>query len=344
MVSFLDKHKLNIIGAEHKDSSSSNSPSSPAPKPAMSLERINGYTAEETATLVTRAGVEREALPFSRLVLKSFLGGAFISLGAHCDLLVAAGCPGIRENNPGLATMIAGFTFPLGFVLIILTNAELFTSSLFFMTFTVLQRKTTILGTLRVWVVGYIFNFAGCLFVAGFMCWWSNTLSTDAEKTYAAVQAEGRVNVQWSVNFLRGVGCNWFVGLAAYLAMSCNDHVSKIYSIWIPVWSFVILGYQHCIANYYSIPIGMFYGTNFGVGKFIYQSCIPVTLGNIVGGAIFTGLVFWFLYGRNSPMGLDQGQKLSKERDASTGEPDGSSSRCNTIRGRRISEGGTDMV
>ncbi|KAL1970150.1 hypothetical protein VTN77DRAFT_6555 [Rasamsonia byssochlamydoides] len=288
----------------------------------MTLERINGYTAEETAILVSRAGVQREALPFSTLVLKSFLGGTFISLGAHCDLLVAAGCPGIRESNPSLATMIAGFTFPLGFVLIILCNAELFTSSLFLMTFTTLQRKTTILGMIRVLVTGYVFNFAGCLFIAGFFCWWADTLSTDPMKSYAALQAEERVNVQWSVNFLRGIGCNWFVGLAAFLAMSSNDHISKIYSIWIPVWSFVILGYQHCIANYYLIPIGMFYGTNFGVGKFIYQSIIPVTLGNIIGGVMLSGCVFWFLYGRNEPMGLDQGKELTKERDAPTGEPD----------------------
>lgn len=278
----------------------------------MPLDRINGYTAEETAILVTKAGVDREKLPFDKLVLKSFLGGCFISLGAHCDLLVAAGCPGLRESNPSLATMIAGFTFPLGFVLIILTNSELFTSTLFFMTFTTLQRKTTILGTLRVLVTGYVFNFAGCLFIAGFLCWWSNTLSTDPMRSYAALQAEQRVNEQWSVNFLRGIGCNWFVGLAAFLAMSSNDHVSKIYSIWIPVWSFVILGYQHCIANYYLVPIGMFYGTNFGVGKFIYQSVIPVTIGNIIGGCILSGFAFWFLYGRTSS-GQDEEKELKKD-------------------------------
>lgn len=286
----------------------------------MSLERINGYTAEETATLITRAGVEREALPFWRLVLKSFLGGCFICFGGHLDLLVLSGSPGLRESNPSLATMISSFTFPLGFVLVILTNTELFTSSLFFMTFTTCQRKTTLLGTLKVLVIGYIVNMAAGLFVAGFFCWWADTLETDVQKSYAVKQAEGRVNVQWSVNLLRGIGCNWFVSLAAFLAASCNDHVSKIYSIWIPIWAFVMMSYQHCIANFYMVPIGMFYGTNFGVGKFIYQSVIPVTIGNVIGGVIPAGLSFWFLYGKNSPIGLDSGKELGKERGAEVEE------------------------
>ncbi|KAL1998527.1 hypothetical protein VTN02DRAFT_6013 [Thermoascus thermophilus] len=288
----------------------------------MALERFNGYTAQETATLVTRAGCEREKLPLSLLILKAFWGGCFISFGAHVFLLIVGGSPGLRESNETLATMAGAFLFPLGFVLIIMTNSELFTSSLFLMSFTCLQRKTSILGALRVWVTGYVCNFAGALFIAGFFCWWADSLLDDTIKSYASLQAERRVNVQWSVNFLRGIGCNWFVGLASFLAMTSGDHVSKIYCIWIPVWSFAILGYQHCIANFYLVPIGMFYGTNFGVGKYIYQSVIPVTLGNIIGGIFLAGLPFWFLYGRTTPEGLDQGKEVA-QKNGSGGEPNG---------------------
>lgn len=314
--------KIDVASQRSVPTTQSSQTGSPAP---MALERVNGYTPLETATLITRAGCERETLPLSRLILKAFYGGCFICLGAHVFLLVVGGSPGLRESNEMLAVMVGGFTFPLGFVLIILTNSELFTSSLFFMTFTCLQRKTSILGALKVWVIGYIFNFAGALFIAGFLCWWANSLQDDTIKSYASVQAEKRVNVQWSVNFLRGVGCNWFVGLASFLAMTSGDHVSKIYCIWIPVWSFVILGYQHCIANFYLVPIGMFYGTNFGVGKYIYQSIIPVTIGNIVGGIFLAGVPFWFLYGRNSPMGLDHGKELAQKKGPG-GEPNGDAS------------------
>lgn len=184
------------------------------------------------------------------------------------------------------------------------------------MMFTTLQRKTSVYDLARNWIVSYIFNIAGSLFFAGFLAYWSNTLNTDAMTSYAATQAEGRVTLAsyWSVNFLRGVGCNWLVGLAFFLATASKEYVSKIYSIWIPIWAFVVLGYQHSIANYFLIPIGMFYGANFSTGEFIYKNEIPVTIGNIVGGAIFTGVIFWFLYGRNDAVDNETGQPQNAEK------------------------------
>ncbi|CAF3473260.1 unnamed protein product [Fusarium graminearum] len=73
--------------------------------------------------------------------------------------------------------------------------------------------------------------------------------------------------------------------------MSSKESFSNIVGIWIPIWAFVALGYQQSVANFFLVPIGMFYGTNFGVGKLIYMSIIPVMLGNIVGGAVMTGVV-----------------------------------------------------
>lgn len=183
------------------------------------------------------------------------------------------------------------------------------------MPFTTLQRRTTVWDLVKNWVVSYVGNVAGCLFVAGVLAWWSDTLSTDAEKTYAVVQAEARVNVQWSVNFCRAIGCNFLVALAFFLSLGSVEFVSKIYCIWIPIWAFVVLGYQHSIANYFMIPIGMFYGTNFSVGKFIYQSIIPVTLGNIVGGTLIGSVVFWYLYGREDGIDVTTGQPVNVEKD-----------------------------
>ena len=86
------------------------------------------------------------------------------------------------------------------------------------------------------WVVTYIGNLLGCLFVAGFLAWWSDTFSLDQEKSYVVSQANDRVNVGWSVNLLRGVGCNLFVALAMFLSLGSVEFVSKIYAIWIPIW------------------------------------------------------------------------------------------------------------
>lgn len=275
------------------------------------MDSVNTYPPTELARLVSQAGVAKSRLSYPEIAIKTFMGGIFISFGALTDLVIASGCPGLRESNPALATMIAGFTFPLGLVLIILTNMELVTSNMFVMPFTWFQRKITLFDVMKNWVLGYIGNLAGALFVAGFLAWWTETLSTDAETAYAVIQAEGRVNVQWSANFLRGIGCNWFVALALFLSLGSVEFVSKIYCIWIPIWAFVILGYQHSIANFFQVPLGMFYGTNFGVGKFIYQSTIPVTLGNIVGGMVFGAMVFWYLYGRH-----DESHEKEKSLDS----------------------------
>ncbi|KAK5092102.1 hypothetical protein LTR70_005067 [Exophiala xenobiotica] len=278
------------------------------------MDKANGHPPQELARLVSRAGLAKARLGYPEYVIKSFLGGVFISLGALADLVVAAGAPGLRESNPGVATMLAAFIFPMGFVLVILCNVELATSNMFVMIITTLQRKTSIWDLTKNWVISYTFNLAGCLFFAGFLAWWSDTLDSDTATAYAVTQAEGRVNVQWSVNLLRGVGCNWLVALAFFLSIGSKDYISKIYSIWIPIWVFVLLGYQHSIANFFLVPIGMFYGTNFGTGKFIYQSVIPVTLGNIIGGSLFGGAAFWYLYGRNEGIDSSTGQPLNAQQ------------------------------
>ncbi|GKT46782.1 putative fructose-bisphosphate aldolase [Colletotrichum spaethianum] len=285
-------------------------------QPHVSLEKVDAHSAPETCYLFTQSGIAKAKLPWADLILKSFFGGIFISLGSGFDLSIAGGSPGLRASNPAIATMLAGFTFPIGFVLIVLTNVELVTSNMAVMMYSTLQRKTTWYDLARNWITSYIFNMAGCLFFAGLLTWWTDSLATDVQSSYAVTQAEGRVNTNWAYNFTRGIGCNWLVGLAVFLAMSGKDNLSKIVGIWLPVWAFVALGYQHSIANFYMVPIGMFYGTNFGVGKFIYQSVIPVTLGNIIGGAGMTGAVLWFLYGRNDTLAAKTGQTQSGEKKA----------------------------
>lgn len=288
------------------------------------MATVNGFSAQEITRLTTHAGIAKSHLSYGELIIKSFLGGVFISLGGLIDLVVLSGSPGLRASNPGLATLISGFTFPVGFVLVTLTNSELCTSNMFVMPFTTIQRRTTIWNMSKNLVLSYIVNIAGALFVAGFLGWWSDVLETDTATSYAATQAENRVNVQWSVNFLRGVGCNFFVAMAFFLSIGAVEFVSKVYCIWVPVWAFVIAGYQHSIANYFMVPIGMFYGVNFGVGKFIYQSIIPVTLGNLVGGIFLGSLPFWYLYGRGEVENVQTGQEVEEGEKAkgSGGETD----------------------
>ncbi|ORX99026.1 Formate/nitrite transporter-domain-containing protein [Clohesyomyces aquaticus] len=165
------------------------------------------------------------------LILKSFLAGIFIPLGAGFDLLLVGGPPGLRDSNPSLATLIGAFVFPIGFIVIILTNMELCNSNMLI---------------------------------------------------------ETRVNVNWGFNFTRAVTCNCLVGLALIFATQDRDDTSKLYGIWIVVMAFAAMVYQHSVANFFFVPIGMFYGMNFGC--------------NIVGGAVFGAFALWVVYGKHEPL------------------------------------------
>ena len=275
---------------------------------------VDSHTPQETLHLAEQAGVAKANLSWTDLLVKSFLAGIFISIGGAFDLVLVSGAPGLRASNPALATLLGALAFPTGFVIIMLSNMELCTSNMFTMAYSTLRRRTTFYDLARNWIVSYIFNAAGCLFYAGVLCWWADTMESDAQSSYAVTQAESRVNVNWGYNVTRGIMCNWLVGLAFFFATQGRDNTSKIYGIWIVISAFVALGYQHSIANYFMIPIGMFYGTNFGVGKFIWASIIPVTIGNIIRGAFFGAFAMWVVYGRHE---VSVREEKKREEDSS---------------------------
>ncbi|KAF2852487.1 Formate/nitrite transporter [Plenodomus tracheiphilus IPT5] len=268
--------------------------------PPTMTSNVDCHTPVETLRLAEQAAIAKAHLSWTDLIIKSFLGGVFISLGAAFDLVIVGGSPGLRASNPALATLLGALCFPIGFAIIILFNMELCTSNMFVMAYGALRRRITIWDLTKNWVVSYFGNIAGCLFYAGILCYWCDTLSTPAQQSYAATQADGRVNVNWGYSVSRGIMCNWLVGVAFIFATEGRDFVSKIVGIWIAITTFVAMGFQHSIANYLMVPIGMMYGgTNFGVGKFIWASCIPVTIGNIIGGAFFGAFSMWMVYGRH---------------------------------------------
>jgi hypothetical protein len=114
--------------------------------PQVNLQKADAHSPPEACKLVTQAGMAKAALPWADLIVKSFLGGVFISLGGLFDLIVAGGAPGLRASNPSIATLLAAFVFPLGFVLVILTNTELATSNMFIMVCT-LSRELKVMLT-----------------------------------------------------------------------------------------------------------------------------------------------------------------------------------------------------
>src|SRR6201999_2196670 len=112
-----------------------------------------------------------------------------------------------------------------------------------------------------------------------------------------AYATKKQITPEWHQIFLRGIGCNWLVCLACYLGMQGRDLASKVIGIWWPIFAFVSLGLDHVVANMFFIPIGIWVGTpGLSVGLYIWKGIIPAGLGNIVGGALFCGAYYWWMY------------------------------------------------
>ena len=153
------------------------------------------------------------------------------------------------------------------------------------------------------WFFVYIGNFIGALIVAYFLAHQSGLFSGTPWHEYIGKIASAKCSLSWEQAFLRGVGCNWLVCLAVWMAMSSDSVIGKVWAIWWPIMAFVTLGYEHSVANMFFIPTGIFEGATYaGTGlsvtwaDFITNNLIPVTLGNILGAAVFVSGAYWYVY------------------------------------------------
>lgn len=136
---------------------------------------------------------------------------------------------------------------------------------------------------------------------------------------YTIKVAMGKVNMSFGQAFCSGIMCNIFVCAAVLMAAAAKDIAGKVWAIFFPIMAFVVSGYEHCVANMYYIPAGIFalgnekyaaraaaeYGYTYEQMSvvdwkhFFINSSIPVTLGNIVGGMLFVGVILYLIYGKN---------------------------------------------
>lgn len=254
---------------------------------------------KDTLKEIEASGCVRVTLSTDVRLVQSFMAGAFIAFGSLLAIVIGSGVPAINAVNPGLQKFIFGAVFPVGLILVVVTGAELFTGNVGFIVPGVMKKQISIVTCIRNWTWVYIGNFIGSIFVAYFLVYLTGIL--DAEPWLSATKniAEIKVSQEFIPLFLKGVGCNWLVCLSIWLSVSSDDIMSKIAGIWFPIMAFVALGFEHSVANMFFIPAGIFYGANVTWGQFLINNLLPVTLGNIVGGGVFVGLVYWYLYGRN---------------------------------------------
>ncbi|MCD6580429.1 MAG: formate/nitrite transporter family protein [Desulfuromusa sp.] len=274
----------------------------------------NYLTPEELAPTLVAWGEIKVRRSVLQLLLLGFLAGAYIGFAAHLATVVGTGdFPWI-----GLKKFFVGAVFSVGLMLVIIPGSELWTGNTM-MTVTYLEKKITFTEMICNWFLVYLGNLLGSVFLAWMIV--SQTGIMDGAFGGTAIQiASAKISqtvVGHSHNsayFFRAIGCNWLVCLAVMMAMAAQDIGGKILGIFFPIMAFVASGFEHVIANMYFIPAGLFArdipGARLASGldpvmidqlswaAMWQNNLISVTLGNFVGGGIFVGMVYWWLYVR----------------------------------------------
>lgn len=216
---------------------------------------------KEVLALVERAASDKISLPVRKILILAFLAGAYISMGGLFSIVIGYGFPSMAPA-PGLQRLLSGLVFPLGLMLVVFAGAELFT------------------GNNAVLIPGALGRRYG----------WRKVLLN-----WMLVYAEAKVSMPWLTVFLRGVGANWLVCLAVWLGLSANDVAGRLLGLFFPIMCFVAIGYEHSVANMFFIPLGMMHGASVTVSDFLLANLVPATLGNIAGGAVFVGGIYWYI-------------------------------------------------
>ena len=262
----------------------------------------------DTAKAIAGIAEVKEKAPLGNVVILSFLAGAYIAFGGLLAEVVTGGMAA-AGFPPGLVKLFFGGVFPVGLMLVVIAGSELFTGNAMYMPIGVLTGKSTWGGLTKNWVISWVFNFVGAVFVAYVLAYLTGILTADPFMGNAATIAQTKAlggahfvaagksvaSLTWDQAFFRAIGCNWLVCLAVYLAIASDDIIGKILGIWFPIMAFVAIGFEHSVANMFFIPVGIF------LGKVTWYQCIvnnliPVTIGNIIGGAIFVGVLYWYTY------------------------------------------------
>ncbi|MBP2663043.1 MAG: FocA [Firmicutes bacterium] len=277
------------------------------------------------------AGKAKGDLSIGQLFVRGIMGGVYIAVGAaFCTVAMSGVAP---LMGAGLAKLIGGAVFPIGLIAIILTGMELFTGDAMLLPMAVWAGKSTYGKLIKNWTVVYLGNFVGSLAFAAVV-----VVSSFSQGNFTAAEpnAFGLMAVTVSVGkiltykaagdmgllslFVSAIGCNFIVCLAVLMAMTAQDVVGKFFTIWFPIMSFVVIGFEHCVANMYFLPAGKFLvdsfpslitkvgadgkawnallQTNGGISWYdiMVWNIIPVTLGNIVGAVIVIGATYHYCF------------------------------------------------
>ena len=276
----------------------------------MSEIRIDALLPGEMATRAEYVGVRKAEAPAWTMFTLAILAGAFIALGAVFATNTAAGSSALPF---GVAKLLTGLVFCLGLILVVVGGAELFTgNNLIVMAWA--SGKVSGRALLRNWVIVYAGNFVGSFGTALLVLWSKQyTFGGGAVGETALKIAAGKTSLDFIQAMALGVLCNALVCLAVWLTFSARSTIDKIAAIIFPITAFVAAGFEHSVANMYFVPYGLLIkgmdpvfvaetGLDLSTltwGNFLFNNLLPVTIGNIIGGAVLVAAIYWSVFLRN---------------------------------------------
>lgn len=253
-------------------------------------------TPREITDATLAIGQTKTGLSTSKTIIQAIQAGAFIALGGILSVMIGYGFPEINAGNPALQKLLSGLMFPVGLILTVCLGAELFTGNNALLMPGLIKRDFGWRDVVRNWVLVYFGNFIGAIAFAYIMVYCAGLTAADPWHSAIKSMAQAKTSLGWGVVFVKGIGANWCVCLAVWLALSGHTLLEKMAGCFVPVMAFVILGYEHCIANMFFIPLGMMEGAEVDVATFVTANLIPATIGNIAGGGLFVGSLSAWLH------------------------------------------------
>ncbi len=244
-----------------------------------------------------RVAKKKAALSTCDLLLRGFLAGAFLAYATSLVMIVL---------SQGLPPIVGALLFPVGFVMLVLLGLELATGNFALLPAALAAGEVSLGKLLRNWGWVYLGNVLGSVFYAALFylavtnCGASaggplgDLLKQAAQRKTLAYMALGGSG--WTTALVKGILCNWMVTIGAVLAMVSRSTVGKVVAMWLPIMTFFAHGYEHSIVNMFVIPAGMLFGAPVSVRQWWLWNQIPVTLGNIVSGALLTGLALYVTF------------------------------------------------
>jgi formate/nitrite transporter len=279
------------------------------------------------AVRAEEAGIRRATMDPLTLMALSVLAGAFISFGAIFATTVSAGsiavttadgAPGFLATLPyGVVRLLTGLVFSVGLILVVVAGAELFTgNNLIVMAWAGGKVRTS--AVLQNWTIAFVGNCIGAALTAVLMFFTTQyTFGGGAVGLTALTIAHGKASLAFVPALTLGIMCNALVCLAVWMCFGARTTIDRIATIVPPITAFVAAGFEHSIANVYFIPMGLLIKAgapdSFWVaigrsaadfpaltwGNFLVGNLLPVTIGNIIGGSVMVGAIYWFVYLRN---------------------------------------------